>query len=115
MFISKFSGIQLLSFINIIHNLCIFLGSYILMECDLKASSIDEVRETMLLDKDIIHNIFFSKTEDKVVCEETFDGEHLPPADRPSVQTMVEEGRRPPRFRKLFDPRTGLDYYPFHR
>ena len=85
------------------------------MECDLKASSIDEVRETMLLDKDIIHNIFFSKTEDKVVCEENFDAEHLPPADRPSVQTMVEEGRRPPRFRKLFDPRTGLDYYPFHR
>ena len=85
------------------------------MECDLKASAVDEVKDNLSRDKDILQKVMFSKTDVKIECEKNYDSELLPPADRPSIQALIDEGRRPPKFRKLFDAKTGLDYYPFHR
>ena len=48
-------------------------------------------------------------------CPAEYDSELLPPSERPSVQELIRVGRRPPRFRKIFKDKTGLDYYPFHR
>jgi ribosomal protein S6 len=90
-------------------------GSYVLMECDLKAGNVETILDNLSRDKDIIQKAVFSKEEEQVVCPETFNTELLSPADRPSIQALVEEGRRPPKFKKIFDPKTGLDYYPFHR
>ena len=53
------------------------------------------------------------RTRPDPVC--TLDQELLPPSRRPSVQRMVDEGRRPHRYRREWVSKTGLDYYPFHK
>ena len=45
----------------------------------------------------------------------TLAEEMLPPSQRPSIQEMIEMGHRPKKFVKQWEPRTGLDYYPFKR
>ena len=85
------------------------------MECDLKANTVDDILDNLARDKDILQKLFFAKTEKQIECPMNYDSELLSPADRPSIQALVEEGRRPPRHRKIFNDRTGLDYYPFHR
>ena len=92
-------------------------GTYMLMDVDIKASDLSKINDEYLRDKDIIQQFFLSKTEDvdDFVCEGTLDGERKPPAERPSIQRLIEEGRRPPKFKKIWDSRTGLDYNPFHR
>ena len=93
-------------------------GLYFLMDVDLKTSELVRVKDEYNRDKDIVQISIFakSKREEAVfTCPEELDLELLPPAERPSVADLVREGRRPPRFRKIFDDRTGLDYYPFHR
>ena len=85
------------------------------MECDLKANTVDDLLDNLARDKDIVQRQFLAITEQNIACPENYDSELLSPADRPSIQALVEEGRRPPRYRKIFNDRTGLDYYPFHR
>merc|ERR1712062_796398 len=90
-------------------------GTYMLMDVDIKAQDL-AINDEYLRDKDIIQQFFLSKTDEATdfVCDETLDDERKPPAERPSIQRLIEEGRRPPRFKKIWNSRTGLDYYPFH-
>ena len=92
-------------------------GTYMLMDVDIKAKDLARINDEYLRDKDIIQQFFLSKTDEAAdfVCDETLDDERKPPAERPSIQRLIEEGRRPPRFKKIWNSRTGLDYNPFHR
>jgi len=90
-------------------------GTYLLMDIDVRTSDLTKINDEYRRDKDIIQQYFLSKTDEDFKCAETLDDELKPPAERPSIQTLIEQGRRPPRFKKMFDPKTGLDYNPFHR
>ena len=90
-------------------------GTYVLMEIDVKLADLDSLKDEYRRDSNIIQQYFLSKKDDKFTCAETLDDELKPPAERPSIQRLIEVGRRPPKFKKIFDPKTGLDYYPFHR
>lgn len=90
-------------------------ATYFAMDIDLKVSVMEKLLDEYRRDKDIIQHTFLSKNvEEPVVCPEMLDLERLPPSERPSVQRLIEQGRRKPRFTKLWDSNTGLDYYPFH-
>ena len=89
---------------------------YFLMDVDVRVGDLPRIKDEYLRDKDIIQFAIFAKDkQEELVCPETLDAELLPPAERPSVQELVAAGRRPPRFRKIWEDRTGLGYYPFHR
>ena len=92
-------------------------GTYMLMDVDVRTQDIPNIIDEYNRDKDIIQQFFIGKSElaTEVECENTLDDERKPPAERPSIQRLIEEGRRPPRFRKIFNDKTGLDYPPFHR
>ena len=90
-------------------------GTYVLMDIDVRAADLNKINDEYRRDKDIIQQFVLSKTDESFKCAETLDDELKPPAERPSIQTLIEHGRRPPRFKKIFDSKTGLDYYPFHR
>ena len=81
-----------------------------------RVKDIDRIKDEYHRDKDIIQFRMYAKDKvEEFECSKTLDGEMLPPAERPSVTELVKQGRRPPRFRKIFEDRTGLGYYPFHR
>jgi len=90
-------------------------GTYVHMDFDVKTTDIPKLKDEYRRDREIIQHWFMSKTDETFKCAETLDDEMKPPAERPSIQTMIEQGRRPPRFKKIFDSKTGLGYYPFHR
>jgi len=92
-------------------------GTYFLMDVDVMVSSLPKIEDELNRNKDIIQQQFLAKErlQAEVECPKTLNQERLPPAERPSIQQLLEQGRRPPRFKKIFDPKTGLDYYPFHR
>ena len=92
-------------------------GTYMLLDVDIKSQDLSKINDEYLRDNDIIQQFFLSKDDgvEDFVCDGTLSDERKPPAERPSIQRLIEEGRRPPRFKKLWDSRTGLDYYPFHR
>jgi len=92
-------------------------GTYMLMNIDVKIQDLPRIIDEYNRDKDIIQQFFLSKTDpnDEFLCENTLDDERKPPAERPSIQKLIKEGRRPPRFSKIFDSKTGLGYNPFHR
>ena len=91
-------------------------GTYMLLDIDVKANDLSKMNDEYIRDKDIIQQFFIAKDKDpEFKCMETLDDERKPPAERPSVQALIEQGRRPPRFKKIFDDKTGLEFYPFHR
>jgi len=90
-------------------------GAYVLFECDIKTDKIYKINDEMLRDKSIIQTYFLAVQEEKHICPEEYDGELLSPAERPSIQNLITEGRKRPKFRKIWNDHTGLDYYPFHR
>lgn len=45
----------------------------------------------------------------------TLDDEFKPPAERSSVQTMIELGRKKPRYKRIYKPMTGLGFNPLIR
>jgi len=92
-------------------------GTYMLMDIDVKIQDLPRIIDEYNRDKDIIQQFFLSKTNsnEEVLCDNTLDDERKPPAERPSIQKLIEAGRRPPRFSKIFDSKTGLGYTPFHR
>ena len=90
-------------------------GTYMLMNIDIKTKEIDRLKDEYNRDKDIIQQFFLSRHNETFECTGTLDDERKSPSERPSIQRLIEEGRRPPRFSKLWDPKTGLNYNPFHR
>ena len=90
-------------------------GTYMLMDIDVRTQDLSKIIDEYNRDKDIIQQFFMARTEETFECENTLDLERKKPSERPSIQQLVHEGRRPPRFSKIWNPKTGLDYYPFHR
>ena len=56
-----------------------------------------------------------SFVREQVPIECTLEDEFKPPAERPSIKEMMELGRRRPLHKKIWNPKTGMDFYPFHR
>ena len=52
---------------------------------------------------------------DQLPIQCTLDEEYKAPAERPSFNRMLELGRKRPRHTKQWNPKTGMDFYPFHR
>ena len=92
-------------------------GTYMLMDIDVRTNDIPKIIDEYNRDKDIIQQFFKAKDKDEaqITCPNTLDDERKPPAERPSIQKLVKEGRKPHKFSKIFDSKTGLDYNPFHR
>ena len=57
-----------------------------------------------------LNRTHFDPTDGCTLAEEL-----LPPSQRPSIHEMMEMGKRPKKYERKFEPRTGLDYYPFKR
>eukprot|EP00088_Acartia_fossae_P066774 TRINITY_DN8292_c0_g1_i4.p1 TRINITY_DN8292_c0_g1~~TRINITY_DN8292_c0_g1_i4.p1 ORF type:complete len:152 (-),score=20.78 TRINITY_DN8292_c0_g1_i4:212-667(-) len=91
-------------------------GTYMLFEFDSKTDAIPPLKTTFTNDRDIVQKYVKALDKDAdIECPKVFDSELLSPSERPSIQEMIKEGRRAPRFRKIWDNRTGLSYDPFHK
>ena len=81
---------------------------------DLPTSSIHGILENYGRNSDILKKAILGiHPPEPAHC--TLEEEALPPAHRPSVQKMIEEGRKADKFKKFWRSNTGLGYYPFHR
>ncbi len=89
-------------------------GHYFVLKIDLPPLDVQKMSDDIGRDTDIIRRNFI-REQPKNDPECTMDDEFKRPTDRPSVQNMIAIGRRPPRFTRIFKPKTGLDYYPFFR
>ena len=87
------------------------------MMCDLPHARLRPILDEYKRDTDLLRKSFVSvdtyRDRKDPTC--TLEEELLPPSTRPSVQRMIEQGRRPHRYKKFWEHKTGLDYYPFHR
>lgn len=92
-------------------------GVYFNIHCDMPNNSLSPLLEEFRRDTDILRKTFVALDNDWPEPKCTLEEEMLPPAYRPSIQKMIEEGRKPHRFKDhhTWKPKTGLDYYPFHR
>ncbi len=85
--------------------------------CDLPRGAVRDLLDEYRRDSDILRKAFVALDQyadrPDPVC--TMGEELRSPTTRPSVMKMMEEGRRPHRFKRYWTPRSGLDYYPFHR
>ena len=85
------------------------------VQVDVPAKEVNQIYDEYNRDEDIIKRDFVTieKSVAPNVC--SLDDEFKPPSERPSVKLMIELGRAKPRFTKIWNPKTGLDFYPFHR
>ena len=89
-------------------------GSYFIMKVDLSTSSVDAVSDFCKRDASIIKNDFIGLAPDREP-ECTLEEEFKNPSERPSVQAMIEVGRRRPKFKQIFDQNTGLGFSPMFK
>lgn len=92
------------------HNLII---SYPLLE-------FETIKDELQRDKNVIRKNFIgvdttNAARDHLPVQCTLRDELKPPTERPSIKHMMDLGRTRPRFKKFWDPKTGMDFYPFHR
>ena len=95
----------------------VYLGSrfsFLSFQVDVPAQKMHMLYDEFNRDEDIIKKDFVGlQPKLEPVC--TLDDEFKPPAERPSVKQMIEMGRSKPRYTKIWNPKSGLDFYPFHR
>ena len=103
-FIIKILGIEILN--NCVFTATIFKFFFIF------STGLDVIKDLAKRDTHVIRYDFVGlKTqEDPVEC--TLDDEFKPPAERSSVQTMIELGRKKPRHKRIYKPMTGLGFNP---
>ena len=83
-------------------------------QVDVPAKEVNVLYDEYNRDEDIIKKDFVGiEARPEPKC--TLDDEFKPPTERPSVQLMIDIGRAPPKYTKIWNPKTGLDLYPFHR
>lgn len=88
-------------------------GSYFLMRVDLPTKGIPLVSDFAKRDTDVIRYDFVNpRKETEPQC--TLEDELKPPSERPSVQAMINLGRKKPRFTRQFEHKTGLGFYPLY-
>ena len=83
-------------------------------------TELETIKDELTRDKEVMRRSFFAidtttDAREKPPLQCTFDDEMKPPAERPSIQEMIKLGGDKPRYTKQWNPKTGLDYYPFHR
>ena len=89
-------------------------GNYFVLRLDLPISSINKVKDFGSRDQTVLRTDFVGlKPLAEPVC--TLEEEFKPPAERPSVQAMIDIGRRKPKFRRIYKHNTGLDFYPLNK
>lgn len=74
-------------------------GSYFILHVDTAPPTVDDIRKELRLDYDVVSvRMFerFDKMPPGYVC--TLHEEMLPPPHRPSVQALVKEGRKRPKW-----------------
>ena len=81
---------------------------------------LDTIKDELQRDKDVMRKTFFGIDTTEALREQkplkcTLEDEYKPPAERPSIQNMLALGRQRPKHTKIWNPKTGMDYYPFHR
>ena len=79
-----------------------------------------DIKDEFQRDKDVMRKTFFGIDTTEAVREQkplqcTLEDEFKPPSERPSIQRMIDIGRKKPKHTKIWNPKTGMDYYPFHR
>ena len=89
-------------------------GNYFVMRVDLPIIEIPKLRDFGDRDSEILrHDLISVEQKQDPVC--TLEEEFLPPSKRPSVQTMIDLGRRRPRLTKVYNKNTGLEFEPMFR
>ncbi len=89
-------------------------GSYFVMCVDLKTQQVSAIMDFAKRDAQVLqHDLIGVKPKEEPVC--TLDEELLPPSQRPSVQAMIEIGRKRPKYRRIFEHKTGLGFYPLYK
>lgn len=94
------------------HGLVHRTGSYFMMHFDSATNCIADFREEYGRDIDIVRATIY-KVEPPVPIACTLDEELLPAAYRKEVIKMLEVAKK--RDKPKYDPKSGLDYYPFQK
>eukprot|EP00093_Oithona_nana_P002437 02437.XXX_45665_46179_1 [CDS] Oithona nana genome sequencing. len=91
-----------------------YRGNYFVLRVDIPVPEVAKITEMAAFDLNIIRKDLVSVTPPKeAVC--TLEEEMRPPSERPSVQAMIEIGRKKPKYRRIYKPNTGLSYDPLYR
>jgi len=85
-------------------------GSYILMQFDIRATSLGTLAELNTRDIDIIRQAFFRVDKNVAPIECTLEEELLPSAYRPDVQKMIAAGKAKP----VMKFKLNVDHYIFN-
>ena len=89
-------------------------GSYFIMKVDLATQSVPIMKDFCKRDANIIRSDFIAVKPDKEpIC--TLEDEMKGPSERPSVQAMIDIGRKIPRYKRIFSQKTGLDFSPMYK
>ena len=106
-FIIKVLGIDIL-------NNCAFIAT-IFQFLFIFSTGIDAIKDLAKRDTHVIRYNFIGLQPQEDPGECTLDDEFKPPAERSSVQTMIELGRKKPKFKRIYKPMTGLGFNPLIR
>ena len=106
-FIFKILGIDIL-------NNCAFIAT-IFKFLFILSTGIDAIKDLAKRDTHVIRYNFIGLQPQEDPGECTLDDEFKPPAERSSVQTMIELGRKKPKFKRIYKPMTGLGFNPLIR
>ena len=103
----KILGIDILNNFAFIATIFMFLFIF--------STGLDVIKDLAKRDTHVIRYNFIGlqPQEDPVEC--TLDDEFKPPAERSSVQTMIELGRKKPIHKRIYKPMTGLGFNPLIR
>ena len=89
-------------------------GSYFLLNVDLPVTGIPTIKNIAKRDPHVIrYDLVGVKPLEEPIC--TLEDEFKPPAERQSVQDMIELGRKKPRFKRIFKQNTNLGFNPIIR
>lgn len=89
-------------------------ANYFIFNCDLQEKILHELKDEFDRNQNVLRKAFI-EVRPRAPVECTLQEELQIPSHRPSVQKMIYEGRQVPKFRKIWEPNTGLDFYPFHK
>ena len=93
-------------------------GHYFNLRIDLQSKKTFSLLDELHRDGDLLRR-FLALNDNDVEPEPeppcTLEEELRTPANRPSVQRLIKLGAQAPFYTQLWDPRTGLSFYPFRR
>jgi len=93
-------------------------GNYFMFKCDVKSAKVRELLDELHRDQDLLRRFIVlceREAEEETPPPCSLEDELKPPSERPSVATLIDMGKQPPRFAHIWDDRTDLGYYPFKK